>query len=1169
MLVTTNFDRLFARAIAESELSIDYFQAPLSRLPKKRMSGLVYLHGLLSENPTCNELDDLVISSGDFGLAYLLEGWAARFVSGLFRNYTVCFVGYSTNDPVMRYMLDALAADKLLGESSPELFAFVDYSEENKEQCKKEWEVKPVNPVFYSEIDNHKFLHETLWAWANIYKDNQNSMYGKRKIVDTYAMRFPSESTSQDNFVGRMLWALRDPGGLPAKCFAEHDPVPSLDWLDEFCKVRYGLEDLDLFGIARSSVQGNHSDKLEFSLLRRPISSCDRGPRMALVGVGADNVALDKVMFYFCGWLARHLNDPKLLFWVASQGGCLHSKFRQAVEERLGEIATLERGGEHSKIERIRASAPNAIPSPGMRTYWRLALTGRLSHPGRFMDFHFWLRRFQRDGLTPAIRIQLREMLRPRVSLEKEFMAGTFLFSGDDRPSCAQETEEPARRIRPEIVLSVSDWNPGTVRHHIHNELSGDQRWKEVLPDVLEDMSMLLHDAMDLERELGVADDRSGQTYFRMPSISPHSQNEHFDEWTILIELCRDAWLEMAQKNRPAARLIAEHWWRTPYPVFKRLALFSAAQDDIIDTVMVSSWLADDGGWWLWSLETQREVMRILVALASRSEASNLVAIEQVILQGPPRKMYREDIQEEDWNEIVAHGIFVRLKRIGTALSEDSQAKLDELMDRHPDWSLEHDEKEEFPSWIGSASQIGPALHPTPRRRRELIEWLKQKPDRKPGGDWRRRCQVNFPTTAYALCALAKENVWPHGYWRAALSVWSEQDLAKRSWRYMAPVLVNAPDDLVQSVDYAISEWLKSVAAVFDEREELFIGLCRHVLDMNIQRENDKDEIDDVSDFPAQAINRPDFHMQAINHPIGKVTEALLRWWSRQALEDGQELSGELRDMFTKLCDLNVEKFRHGRVLLATRVITLFRVDRDWTEKHLLPLFDWQRSRSEACAAWQGFLWSPRPYRPLMEAIKPHFLTTAEHYDELDRWGAQYPAFLTIMALNQPDIFDKGEFAQATRSLPDSGLYKAADTLVQALKSVGEQQRGDYWENRMRPYLKYVWPQSRDRRTQNISRSFARLCVAAREKFPEAFKELCPWLQPLSYSMSAVKDLHTSGLSQKFPDLALDFLDKIVSDGFHDPRELRKCLESIRKADSNLADDPRFQRLNTICANAE
>lgn len=117
-LITTNFGRLFEEVIATEPYPVNPFQAPLLSVPKNRWDGLVYLHGLLSKDPTASELDRLVISSGDFGLAYLTERWAARFVSELFRNYTVCFVGYSIADPVLRYMMDALAADRLLAAAS-------------------------------------------------------------------------------------------------------------------------------------------------------------------------------------------------------------------------------------------------------------------------------------------------------------------------------------------------------------------------------------------------------------------------------------------------------------------------------------------------------------------------------------------------------------------------------------------------------------------------------------------------------------------------------------------------------------------------------------------------------------------------------------------------------------------------------------------------------------------------------------------------------------------------------------------------------------------------------------------------------------------------------------------------------------------------------------------
>ena len=51
-----------------------------------------YLHGPLPEFPDEKRAQRLVLSSGDFGLAYLTERWAARVFSELFGNYVVCFV---------------------------------------------------------------------------------------------------------------------------------------------------------------------------------------------------------------------------------------------------------------------------------------------------------------------------------------------------------------------------------------------------------------------------------------------------------------------------------------------------------------------------------------------------------------------------------------------------------------------------------------------------------------------------------------------------------------------------------------------------------------------------------------------------------------------------------------------------------------------------------------------------------------------------------------------------------------------------------------------------------------------------------------------------------------------------------------------------------------------
>jgi hypothetical protein len=1128
-LITTNFDRLFEEVVAAKSLPIERFQAPLLPVPKNRWDGLVYLHGLLSAAPTASELDRLVVSSGDFGLAYLTERWAARFVSELFRNYTVCFVGYSINDPVLRYMMDALAADRLLGESPPEMFAFGSFSKGKEEERANEWRAKNVTPILYREHNRHAYLHKTLRAWAETYRDG---VRGKERIVAECAMARPMASTRQDDFVGRLLWALSDPGGLPARRFADLDPVPSLDWLEPLSEERYRHADLGRFGVPpRTTVD----DKLTFSLTRRP-SPYPLAPSMCIVDAGARGSRWDEVMRQLARWLIRHLDDPALLLWLVKRGGQLHNDLVWWIERRLDELAKLERDSNTAELARIREGAPNAIPGPLMRTLWRLLLTGRVKSWLRDFDLYRWRDRFKRDGLTATLRLELREMLTPRVSLREPFRW----------PAEDGEAREPKR------IKELVEWEIVLSTDHVHaslRDLPRDERWDAALPALLSDVSALLRDALDLMRELGSAEDRSDLSYMHQPSISEHPQNRDFHDWTALIDLTRDAWLATAAQSPARAALVAQDWWQTPYPLFRRLAFFAAVQDNVIPKRQALDWLLADDHWWLWSVETEREAMRLLVALAPHLDQVMLQELEQAVLAGPPRDMFKDDIEPERWTRIVEREIWLRLAKIaeaGAVLGAESSARLSGLSAQHPEWTLAADQRDEFPYWMGDGDEWRKFVA-TPRHRRELIEWLRQQPspDHWQEDDWRQRCRDNFATTACALCALAREGVWPTERWREALQAWSEEKLLKRSWRYMAPILAIAPDEVLQPLAHGVSWWLQAIAKTFEGHEALFFVLARRILAQDHQ-----DGVD--TDAPVG---------RAINHPVGHVTEALLRWWYRRSLEDGQGLPDEIKPTFTELCDTRIDKYRHGRVLLAAHVIALFRVDGDWATQHLLPLFVWQRSEAEASAAWEGFLWSPRLYRPLMEMLKPAFLDTARHYAALGKHDGQYASLLTFAALDPGDTFTTAELATATRSLPPDGLHDAAQALVRALEGAGEQ-RADYWTNRVAPYLHAIWPKTRDNVSPAIAESLGRLCVAAQDAFPEALALLRAWLQPPAHPDYLVHRLHEAALCGRFPEHALDFLSLVIGDQTQwPPSDLGACLDAIRIAAPELEADPRFERL--------
>ena len=424
-LVTTNFDRLFEEVIQRDEIQANVLHAPLLPVPKNRWDGLVYLHGVLTLAPNTRDLDRLVLSSGDFGLAYLTERWAARFVSELFRNYTVCFVGYSINDPVLRYMMDALAADRLLGESPPEMFAFGSHAKGKEDAQEAEWCSKNVTPILYREHHHHLYLHRTLHAWASTYRDGVG---GKEQIIVQYANSQPQHSTKEEDFVGRLLWALSDKTGLPALRFADMVPAPPFDWVESFIEPRFGHDDLSRFGVAplplREEVQALKAfniQKLEFSLLNRPAPYL-RAPYMTVVRRGALEPLPDDVMRHLARWLLRYLDEPKLILWLARHGGDLRDFFADFIERRLSDIGKWERQGDVGKLEELRRQSSQAIPRALLRSIWRLLLTGRVrAAGGSSFDLYQWSDRFRRDGLTASLRLALRELLAPRITLREPF----------------------------------------------------------------------------------------------------------------------------------------------------------------------------------------------------------------------------------------------------------------------------------------------------------------------------------------------------------------------------------------------------------------------------------------------------------------------------------------------------------------------------------------------------------------------------------------------------------------------------------------------------------------------------------------------------------------------------------------------------------------------------
>lgn len=1145
-LVTTNFDRVFHSAAKRTDQAFHTYAAPMLPIPKNsRWDGLVYLHGVLPAKSDDSTLNRLVVTSGDFGLAYLTERWAARFVSELFRNYVVCFVGYSINDPVLRYMMDALAADRMLGEITPQAWALGD-CEPGREKSKTiEWEAKGVAPILYNVpagTNDHSALHLTLQAWADTYRDG---VQGKEAIIVKHALARPQDSTRQDDFVGRVLWALSDKSGLPAKRFADFNPVPSLDWLlDAFSDDCFQHSDLGRFDVP---ARNEEDAKLRFSLIRRP-APYNRAPLMQLVSAGVTDSQWDDVMLNLACWLVRHLGDPRLVIWVAQHGGVLHGRWQWLIEHELDRIASLEYEGKIAELDEIRSQAPNAIPSSLMRTLWRLLLSGRVKSPWCDADLYRWQNRLKREGLTTTLRLELRRLLAPQVVLKKPIRWG----------------EEEARSDEPLSLRQLVDSELVLAADHVQSTLRDldDEDWKASLPQLLEDFQQLLRDALDLLSELGEADARSDRSSWDLPSITPHWQNRGFHDWVTLIELLRDSWLLVRTNDTIRAAQVAQSWFELPYPAFKRLALFAASQNDCIPPERWVEWLLVDDSRWLWSMDTGREVCRLFVLQGQQLKGAAQESLEAAILAGPPRDMYRDDLEPARWRDIVSRAVWLHLAKLnvsGLTLGEFATERLEDLSATYPQWQMAANERDEFSHWMSGTGdpdyEESQEVDIAPRKRRELVKWLtKPESQHRPFYEdtWRDVCRTRFFHSLFALSDLAQEEVWPTGRWREALQAWAEDDMVLRSWRYVAPLVQAAPDTVLQEIDHAVTRWIEAASKSLNCHEGILLDLCRRVLALPLE-----------ADLGARIIrNGIEIHDpvgSAINHPVGHVTQALINIWFKQHPNDNDLLPGNIEPFFTRLCDVRVERFRHARVLMGSHLIAFFRVDRIWTQQYLLPLLSWENP-DEAKGVWEGFLWSPRLHQPLLEAFKIPFLESASHYYDLGEHRQQFAAFLTYAALGLADGYTVEDFRVAIGALPQEGLERVAQALSQAVEGTSDQ-REDYWKNRARPFWQQIWPKSRNLATPRIAESLIRLVIATRGEFPSALVMVQDWLQPIEHPYYAVHLLYESGLCRQFPVEALQLLSLVINDQLWTARDIGECLDGIVQAAPELVQDARYQRL--------
>lgn len=164
-IVTTNFDVLLEQALHKLQPTDSI--GPISRagqdlpLPGSAdFGGIIHLHGRIADESLTLEETPLVITSADYGDAYMRSAWASRFLFDLCRCKTVVLIGYSAGDAPVRYFLNVLEADRQRFPDLPTVYAFD--AAETPTAPDTRWGTLAVEPIFYRK-PRGKGGHAPLW----------------------------------------------------------------------------------------------------------------------------------------------------------------------------------------------------------------------------------------------------------------------------------------------------------------------------------------------------------------------------------------------------------------------------------------------------------------------------------------------------------------------------------------------------------------------------------------------------------------------------------------------------------------------------------------------------------------------------------------------------------------------------------------------------------------------------------------------------------------------------------------------------------------------------------------------------------------------------------------------------------------------------------------------
>lgn len=525
---------------------------------------------------------------------------------------------------------------------------------------------------------------------------------------------------------------------------------------------------------------------------------------------------------------------------------------------------------------------------------------------------------------------------------------------------------------------------------------------------------------------------------YRRSAIEPHPQDAHRDGIDSLIAAARDVLIALHNTHPETADGYLLFLAQSEAPLLRRLAahLYSLRTDLTPDDKI--SWLLQQG--WLFAFSTKHEVFQLLAsAWAGASDETKRELLAEV------KTRFAEVAPTTEITPIYeVYNLTVWLANIDPSWAEMVQFR-DELAE---EYEFEPREHPDFDSWIGPVTAGPPSgaigadevLALTPAR---AVDWLKRRKQLATDNSWGDKYSVAIATFGRAatenpewalavMKRLVKREAWDDDAWEPTLT----------------GLTIGIPD--IPNLDIAVETFILHGNAILIRR-----SVARFLERIPIERFTDS-LTERVKLLCRKLWTLPDdIQAQADDMSLGWLNVAISDWsgqialiWLRQlssvfsaATDEWNGLDDENSSMLGAMITGEARKNQLARSVIASQLHFLNAVDRPWTREEILPLFDWERDRSVAEQAWDGFLSWGQHDQSYVKDLLPNYLRGFAYLPLRQKRLCEHLALVALYSpvatpeaggwldslVTQPDASVRSDWAQSVGSYLAQGDITFAD----------------------------------------------------------------------------------------------------------------------------------------------